>query len=251
MKSIRHLLVATFLVIALSGCLYSQENEDVIYQTSTINALLEGIYDGEITYKELKQHGDFGLGTFNGLDGEMIGLGGKFYQIKADGIAYPVDDLMKTPFAVVTFFEPDKSVLLDEAVDYDQLGQYLDNLLPTKNIFYAVKIEGAFKYIETRSVPKQDKPYPPLVEVTKNQLTFEFHDVEGTIVGFRCPEYVEGINVPGYHFHFITKDRKAGGHLLQCQMENVRIEIDYTSEFYMVLPESAEFYEGDLTEGKK
>jgi len=243
------LLVIVF-VIALSGYSHPQENEDVLFQTSTINALLEGVYDGEITYGELEQYGDFGIGTFNGLDGEMIGLEGTFYQIKADGIAYPVDASMRTPFAAVTFFEADKIVLSDRALDQKELEQYLDDLLPTKNIFYALKIEGVFKYIKARSVPRQNKPYPPLVEVVKNQSIFEFHNVEGTIVGFRCPIYAEGINVPGYHLHFITEDRKAGGHLLECQVQNIGIEIDYTSEFYMVLPENAEFYAVNLEEEK-
>ncbi len=251
MKTIYYLLIAIFLVLAISGCSHLQGNKDVLFQTSTINALLEGCYDGEITCEEFKRHGDFGIGTFNSLDGEMIGLEGKFYQIKADGIAYPVDDSMKSPFVVVTFFEPDKSVLLNKVVDYKQLEQYLDNLLPTKNIFYAIKIEGRFNYIRTRSVPKQNKPYPPLVEVVKDQPTFEFQGVKGTIVGFRCPNYVEGVNVPGYHLHFITEDRSAGGHLLECQMQNVRIEIDYTSAFYMALPESGDFYKLDLAKEKQ
>lgn len=251
MKIIRYLLVSIFLCIAIGGCINLKENKDILFQTSTINALLEGVYNGEITYKELKQYGDFGIGTFNDLDGEMIGLKGKFYQIKADGIAYSVDDSMKTPFAVMTFFEPDKSVLLDETMDYDQLKQYIDRLFLTKNIFYAIKIEGDFKYIKTRSVPRQNKPYPRLIEVVKNQPTFEFHNVKGTIVGFRIPDYMEGINVPGYHFHFITEDKKAGGHLLECRLQDVRIEIDYTSALYMVLPERGEFYKADLTKKRQ
>lgn len=250
MKPIKYLPLIMLLVIAISGYSYPQENEDVLFQASTINALLEGVYDGEITYGELAQYGDFGIGTFNSLDGEMIGLDGKFYQIKADGIAYPVDDSMRTPFAAVTFFEADKIVLSDEALDQRQLEQYLDGLLPTKNIFYALKIEGIFRYIKARSVPRQDKPYPPLIEAVKDQSIFEFHNVKGTIAGFRCPIYVEGINVPGYHLHFITEDRKAGGHLLECEVENIEIEIDYTSEFYMVLPKNAEFYAVNLEEKK-
>ena len=250
MKTIRCLWII-FWIIVISGCSHLQENNDILFQTSTINALLEGVYDGEITYEELRQHGDFGIGTFNSLDGEMIGLDGKFYQIKVDGVAYPVSSSLKAPFAAVTFFEPDKSVLLSQGLDYNQLTKYLDNLLPTKNIFYAVKIEGVFGYIKTRSVPKQNQPYPPLVEVVKNQPTFEFHDVEGIIVGFRCPVYVEGINVPGYHLHFITEDKKAGGHLLECQIKNARVEIDYTSEFYMALPESSEFYKVNLAKEKQ
>lgn len=251
MKVTKWLLLIMLLVIAISGYSYAQENEDVLFQVSTINALLQGVYDGEITYGELAQYGDFGIGTFNSLDGEMIGLEGRFYQIKTDGIAYPVDDSMRTPFAAVTFFEADKIVLSEEALDQTQLEQYLDGLLPTKNIFYALKIEGIFKYIKARSVPRQNKPYPPLVEAAKNQSIFQFHNVEGTIVGFRCPVYVQGINVPGYHLHFITEDRKAGGHLLECEVENIEIEIDYTSQFYMALPEDAEFYAVNLEEKKQ
>ncbi len=238
MKIIRYLLVVTSLVVAISGCSCLQENKDVLFQTSTMNAIFKGVYDGEITYKQLRQHGDFGIGTFNGLDGELFALEGKFYRIKADGIAYPVDDSMKTPFAVVTFFEPDKSVLLDETFDYKQLQQYLDNLLPTKDIFYAIKIEGTFKYIKARNIPRQNKPYPQFSEVVKSQLIFEFHNVEGTMVGFWCPAYLEEINVPGYHLHFITKDKKTGGHLLECQVQDVKIEIDYTPEFHVALSES-------------
>lgn len=241
MKTIKYLFLAVFLSTAISGCSYFPQSRDVLFQTSNMNAIFHGVYDGEMTYKELRRHGDFGIGTFNGLDGELFGLDGKFYQMKADGLSYPVDGSMKTPFAVVTFFEPDKSILLDKASDYNDLQQYLDNVLPTKDIFYAIKIEGPFRYIKARSIPKQNKPYLPFDEVVKNQLTFEFHDVGGTIVGFRCPAYMEGINYPGYHLHFITKDRKAGGHLLECQMENVKVEIDYSSEFHMALPVSRQF----------
>ena len=243
----KHILIAILLAIPICGCSYAQKNEEVLYQTSTINALLDEVYDGNVTFKELKKHGDLGLGTFNNLDGEMIGLDGVFYQIKADGIAYPVDDLMETPFAVVTFFEPDKTIVLKKSVNYKQLEQYLDNALPTKNIFYAFKIEGTFKYVKTRSVPGQNKPYQPLVEIVKDQPIFEFHEVKGILVGSRFPGYMKGINVPGYHFHFITKDKKAGGHLLECQTGNVEIGIDYTSNSYLSLPEDEGFYKAELS----
>jgi len=237
LKTIRNLLMVTSLLVVISGCSHFPEDKDVLFQVSTMNAIFRADYDGEITYGELKQHGDFGIGTFDALDGELFALEGKFYRIKADGKAYPVDDSMKTPFAVVTFFEPDKSVLLDKASDYKQLQQYLDNLLPAKDIFYAIKIEGTFGYIKARNIPGQSKPYPQFSEVVKNQLIFEFHNVQGTMVGFWCPAYLEEINVPGYHFHFITKDNKMGGHLLECQMQDVKIEIDYTPEFHMALSE--------------
>src|SRR4030042_1392065 len=185
----------------------------------------------------LKPYCDFGIGTLDALDGEMITLGGKFYQIKADRIAYHVPDSMTTPFAVITVFDNDKTVPVQTGMDYEGMQHYLDELILDKGIFYAVKIAGTFKYIKTRSVPRQKEPYPPLIEAVKGQTIFEFHDVKGTIVGFWCPASVKGVNVPGYHFHFITADRKAGGHLLACQLQDVTIAIDYTSEFYMVLPQ--------------
>ena len=224
-------------VFSWTGCSSSQGTDDTLFQISTINALLDGEYAGAMTFGELKKHGTFGLGTFDALDGEMIGLEGKFYQIKADGVAHPVSDSMTTPFAVVTVFEADQTLSSPDSMDYEELQCYLDEALPDTNIFYAIKIEGTFQYIKTRSVPRQEEPYPPLVEVVKEQTIFEFHNIEGTIVGFRCPDTVKGVNVPGYHLHFITSDRKAGGHLLACKLQNVTIGIDYTSEFYMVLPQ--------------
>lgn len=238
MKKVYLLALAILTItIFMPGCLSSTGDKDVLFQTSMYSVLSQGDYDGDLTYKELKQHGDFGIGTFDSLDGEMIALTGEFYQIKADGKAYPVEDSMETPFAILTFFEPDETVSSDKVSDYDQLKQYLDSILPARDIFYAVKVEGVFKYVKARSVPAQNKPYPPLDEALKGQTIFEFHDVPGTLVGFWCPSYMEGINVPGYHFHFITSDRKAGGHLLDCQAQSTQTEIDYTSGFYMVLPE--------------
>jgi len=235
MKRVCLLLAATLVSITIftSGCLSSPKDKDVLFQTSTISALSEGDFDGNSTYKDLRQHGDFGLGTFDDLDGEMIALADEFYQIKADGKAYPVEDSMETPFAVVTFFEPDKTASLDKALDYEQLKQYLDSMLPARDIFYAIEVKGAFKYIQARSVSAQNKPYPSLAEALEGQTIFEFHDVTGSLVGFWCPSYVEGINAPGYHFHFINSDRQNGGHLLDCETDSVKVEIDYTPELFM------------------
>lgn len=240
LKTMRNLLVVASLLMVISGCSRFSEDRDVLFQVSTMNAIFEGVYDGEMTYGELKRHGDFGIGTFDALDGELFALGGKFYRIKADGKAYPVEDSLKAPFAVLTYFDPDKTAWLDKTSDYKQLQEYMDNLLPAKDIFYAIKIEGTFKYIKARNIPGQNKPYPQFREVVKNQLIFEFNDVTGTMVGFWCPSYLEEINVPGYHFHFITEDKKMGGHLLDCQMQEAEIEIDYTPGFHMALSTSGQ-----------
>ncbi|MBE0651392.1 MAG: acetolactate decarboxylase [Bacteroidales bacterium] len=253
MKSVFSFRMTAILVLVLifSACSNDHKKQGTLFQTSTINALLQGDYDGTMTFGQLKKHGNFGLGTVNTLNGEMVGLDGKFYQVRTDGKAYLISDTMKTPFAEVTFFKPDTTVSLDDSIgSFEQLQSYLDKLLPTPNIFYAFRITGRFDDIETRSVPQQHKPYPPLTDVVKNQATFEFHNVEGTMVGFRCPDFVKGINVPGYHVHFITSDRKAGGHMLACKFHKANIEIEYLTRFKMDLPRTASFYNLDLNQEK-
>lgn len=248
MKEIKCILGGVlFLLILISCCLSqdtsgNQKNIDILYQYSTIEALLEGVNDGNMTFGELKKHGDYGLGTFNALDGEMIQVGGKFYQIKIDGVAYPVDDNERTPFAVVTFFDKDGSINISNASNFEELTKFIDANIPTKNIFYLIKIEGTFDYVKTRSVPRQEKPYPPLTKAVEKQKTFEFNNTKGTLIGFRFPDYVGNMNVPGYHFHFITEDRKAGGHVLELRLKNQEIQIDYTTELFMITPDNNDFY---------
>ena len=222
-----------------------------VFQSSTINALLEGIYEGEMSYGELREHGDFGLGTFNALDGEMIAFDGEFYQIKSDGVAYAVQDAQQTPFAVVQFFQPEAHQVLDREMDYEQLRHYLQQAIPTMNFFYAIRIDGFFKYMKTRSVPRQTKPYPPLVEVTKTQPVFEFFDVSGTLAGFRFPDYAQGVNMPGYHLHFLTEDRKAGGHVLDLLLHRGKLSIEHTSIFHMELPREGMFLNADLSKDQR
>jgi acetolactate decarboxylase len=234
-------------VLVVSGCAGWQQDNDVLYQVSSIGALSRGDFDGTVTFKALKEHGEFGIGTFDGLDGEMVALGGQFYQIKADGKVYPVADSQETPFSMVTRFEPDRVAQVDQPLNMGQFTQYLDSLLPSKNVFYAIKVEGTFKSIKTRSVAGQSEPYPTLAEALQSQVTFDFCDVAGTMVGIRCPDYIEGVNVPGYRFHFITDDRQAGGHVLECQLDKVKIEIDDTPDLYMDLPDTSSFYKLDLT----
>ena len=238
------------LALLLGGCQSSGEsggNKDILFQYSTLGSLMAGVYDGDITSGELKTHGDLGLGTFNALDGEMIEVDRQVYQIKSDGVAYSVDDKMKAPFAVVTYFEPDQTVQAVEPMSCGQLRDYLDTLLPTENIPYAIKITGTFGSVRTRSVPRQEKPYPRLLDVLATQPTFELQQVEGVMLGFRLPGYMDVANAPGYHFHFITADRHAGGHVLECQVQAVTAEIDHTGQWYTVLPADDAFYQVDIS----
>jgi len=237
-------------MILISTFSFAQDN-DAIYQVSTINALLGGVYAGSESFSDLKKHGDFGIGTFDELDGEMLAFDGEFYRVRSDGKPYKVNDDASTPFASVVFFQPDNSINIDKDINFEDLKITLDKSIPSENLFYAIKVTGNFKNVKTRSVPKQKKPYTDLVEVVKSQPTFEFENVKGTLVGFRCPPYSTGVNVPGYHFHFIDDEKTGGGHVLDLTLETGEIQIDFKNEFIMSLPNNSEFLEIDLNKNKE
>jgi acetolactate decarboxylase len=236
--------------MGVAGCSPEiRTDRDTLFQTSTISALMKGVYDGNMTVGQLRPYGDFGLGTFQALNGEMLELNGIFYRANLDGSITVVPDDTITPFAVVTFLDNDKVISVNQQMDLNQLQSYIDGELASQNIFYAVKIEGKFSYMKTRSVPEQTKPYPPLTEAIKNQHVTESHDIEGTVIAIRCPPYVDGVNVPGYHCHFIDKARKVGGHVLDLQTTDVTITIDDTANFVMELPGTQGFYNVNLGTG--
>ena len=227
------------------------EDKDVLFQVSTINALLAGQYDGVATIGELRRGGGFGLGTLHGLDGEMVVLDGVARQVRMDGSVHVVPDQETTPWAAVTTFEPDLFLKLNTVQDFKDLEKQLLAALPGKNMFYAIRIEGTFKHVKARSVPGQKKPYPPLAEVVKEQAVFDLRDRPGTLIGLYCPAMVKGLNVVGFHFHFLTKDAQAGGHVLDLTAENLTASIDVTPTLRMTLPEHGEFQKEDLTRDRE
>jgi acetolactate decarboxylase len=239
-------LVVPLLLGAMAfGCCFA--GQGTLTQVSTIDALMTGIYDGETTLAALREKGDFGLGTFNALNGEMILLDGKFYRIRETGRVETPAPAERTPFAAVTFFRSDKKLHLQTGLDLRQFAAVADSLLPTANIFYAIKITGLFQKVRTRSEPAQEKPYRPLEEVLKTQPTFNLESIRGTVVGFRCPPYVKGINVPGYHLHFVASDFGSGGHVLDFVIKDAVLDIAYVHQFSLILPPDRLFYDADLT----
>ena len=249
------ILICLLLAIPITGCAQKAEekdtraNQDSLYQVSIYGALEKGLYDGDTDFGTVKGHGDFGLGTFNGLDGEMVALDGEYYQVKTDGKTYPVSDSSLTPFADVTFFSADSQAYPPEGLDYSGLRSYLDGLLPSPNILYAIRVEGRFSYVKARSVPAQSKPYAALTDAIKNQTVFEYDDIEGTMVGFWCPSYTGNVCVPAYHLHFLTGDRQAGGHVLDLRLGAVTVSIDDMTDLQVQLPQDEAFYGADLQNG--
>lgn len=241
MRAFRYLLLALLLVGIAPGAQSGPGASDAIFQASTLGALSAGVLEGETTLRELEERGDLGLGTLNGLDGELVGTDRGFYRVDAEGKATPVADGDRTPFAVVKAFAPDRTVTVAQPVDYAGLQRFLDQALPTPNIPYALRIRGRFSAVLARSVPRQSRPYPTLARALEQQRTFQFRDVEGVMVGFRMPAYLDGVNAPGYHFHFLTADRRSGGHVLACDIQNVTVEVDEARDMEISLPNTPDF----------
>ena len=222
------------LVIALTGgCANCRKDKTILYQYSTMSAFISGVYSGDLTPQELKKHGNFGTGTFNGIDGELILLDGVIYQAKEDGRIIKVKKGVEIPFAAVNYFKPSINGSLEKPLSLKELTEYLDLLIPDKNSIFAIRVEGEFSSADTRSIEKQKEPYTPFEEVVKNQHVNKFNGIRGTLVGYYFPDFMKELDVAGYHFHFLSRDRKRGGHLLDCNITKGDIRIEKVDGVFM------------------
>src|SRR6201998_2659813 len=219
--------------------------QHTLYQVSTATALVEGIYQGAVQIAALREHGDLGLGTFGGLEGEMVVVDGHFYQVRSDGSVREVQGNVLSPFAAVTAFSPDQSITLENCPDLSYLTSQFDALRQSDNFFYALRVDGTFDYIHARAM-RRTKEGGPLVQAAAVTPEFEFKNILGTLVGFWTPEYAKALNVPGYHLHFISADRTRGGHLLQCRGKNLGLQIQSEGDYHVVLPQTNDFVKANL-----
>lgn len=216
-----------------------------LYLCAPVNALVEGIYKERIPLEKLKEHGDFGLGTFDSLDGEMVLLDGRAFQVAGSGRVHEVTEPAATPFACVTTWAPASHDDLTEELSYDDFLRWLTTLLPSPNLIYALRIDGVFAAVRVRSVPRQEN-YRPLVEVARDQPEFTFTDAHGTLAGFYTPAFLESLSVPGLHLHFLSTDRTQGGHLLECRPRHVRVEVQFITTLELGLPMSVDYLTWDF-----
>ena len=217
-----------------------------LFQVSTAGALVQGVYDGVVTIGALREHGDFGLGTFDGLDGEMLALDGRFYQVQSSGAVREAADEAMVPFAVVTRFQAEPDLPLGHVASIDDLAARLDAMRRTDNLFCAARIEGRFRRVLTRAACKA-RPGEPLVAATAHQAEFEFTNAIGIMAGFWSPLYARALNVPGWHLHFLTADRRGGGHVLACEATELHASIQELADLRIAIPETAAFLKADLT----
>ncbi|WP_067047182.1 acetolactate decarboxylase [Methanofollis ethanolicus] len=248
------LLIISTAFFAMTAVRWSGDRavaDDTLYQVSTIGALLDGVYDGAADIDSLLARGDTGIGTLEGLDGELIVIDGEAWQVKGDGTVVPVEGSARTPFAAVTAFEPDIVFEVEGPLDLRDLEASIETALPSENLPCAVLVQGTFTNVTARSVDRQERPYPPLAEATKAQHVFTFGREEGSLVGFWLPRYLAGVNVPGFHLHYLADDRIGGGHPLNVTVEHATVSLDITPEIRLSLPDEGGFTAANLSGGRE
>ena len=211
-----------------------------VYLSAPIAALVEGILREDTTIGTVRAHGDHGIGTFNDLDGEMVLIDNIVYRLRPEGGADVIGDEVQTPFACSTFFHGDTEERLADPIAGDDFEHHLASMLPSKNLVYAVRIDGHFDHVRARLVPKQAN-YRPLVEVAKIQTVFEFSDIAGSMVGFWTPSFLQSVHVPGFHLHFISADRTRGGHVLGIASRDVVVRLQHAPKVELGLPLTLDF----------
>ena len=220
-------------------------NHHSLFQVSTSQALVEGVFSGSIRVENLLHHGDFGLGTFDGLDGEMVILEGSCYQVTAGGTAHKVALDTMVPYATVTRFYADRSFQLSSVKNFSNLQQQLDQLRDSNNLFVAFRIDGIFSNLSLRAACRAE-PGEKLVQAIEHQSKFLLDQAEGTLVGFWSHNYSSSISVPGYHFHFLNSARTLGGHVFDLVANDLQVEIHQEMDIHLAIPETAEFLAANL-----
>jgi acetolactate decarboxylase len=217
-----------------------------LFQVSTSGALVAGGYSGAVSVESLLQHGDFGLGTFSDLDGEMVVLDRHVYQVQGTGRVSEAPPTASAPFAVVTRFSPETDLTIGSITNFTELQKRCDGLRTSGNIFYAFRLDGTFKRIRTRAVSPPEEG-ARLIDAAKAQSEFRFTDVSGTLVGLWSPGFSSAFSIAGYHFHFLSEDRQEGGHLLDLESGPLRLRMEALTDFHLALPETESFLKADLS----
>jgi acetolactate decarboxylase len=232
-------------VVTAALAQYLEKPIHTVFQVSTSGALVAGVYDREVSVQAILEHGNFGLGTFANLDGEMVVIDGHAYQVQGSGRVSEAAADAGAPFAVVTWFDPDTDVSIAPVSSFKDLEARCDEFRRSGNIFYALRLDGRFKRVRTRAV-NPPQPGTRLVEAANAQSVFTFGDIDGTLVGLWSPGFSSAFSVAGYHFHFLSADRQHGGHLLDVEADALRLKVETLTSFHLALPESEAFLKADL-----
>lgn len=216
-----------------------------IYQVSTLQALMLGYFRSVINVSELLKHGDIGLGTFTDVDGEMIVLDGSCYRATETGDVVPAEPDRGVPFSTVCTMDETTPMKFDSMNSVEDLKASLNNLIDSQfglNSMHMARIDGEFEVIDARSESGYESVHVDLKTVLgRTQKAFKFENIKGTLVCVYFPDYMDGINAPGWHLHFISEDRKHGGHLFELVMKSGKGQISKINSIELKLPDEPVF----------
>jgi len=227
-------VIAVGLLMIITSCVNEIDNSstspfsDNIYQYSTKKALISNDYIGELTVGEIKEKGNFGIGTFNMVDGEMVISDGSVYQVLPNGSVNNMPSDVKSPFVVTKYFEADTTFTIAN-ISLDSLKALLKPLVENMDYPFAIKIVGTFESLKSRSVDKVADESISLEQIVANQTVFDFTNVDGKVIGFWYPQYFGGVNFTEYHLHALLNNFEGGGHLLDCKFVGAVVEIDFAT----------------------
>ena len=151
-----------------------------MYQVSTLQALALGYSRKVISVGELLQEGETGV-----------------------------------PFAAVAKLYGEQQFPLKCMPDITSIRTELTRKIEERfglNSMHIVRIDGEFEKVDARSEAPYRSHHITLKEVLgQTQKAFLFENIRGSLVGVYFPDYMDGINMPGWHLHFLSEDRLKGG----------------------------------------
>lgn len=220
---------------------------NTLYEHGTLAMLMAKNLAGTITLGELLKHGSCGLGTFEGLDGEVMILDNEVYQAESSGKVHHITDMQTTlPFASVHFPQDQHKVSLQN-VNFDLLNKSFVHDHQLQNVFAALRLHGTLSDVLIRIAPKQERPYPSLLEVAKGQLTFPRKNITGTVFGYYAPAAFGSMTAAGWHLHFLSDDHQYEGHLLSFDSDEMTGDYEVFDQLDQHFPvNDKEFRESDV-----
>lgn len=216
-----------------------------MFQVSTLQALMLGYSRAVIPVSELLRHGNVGLGTFTDVDGEMIVLDGICYRAMENGDIAEAEPDRGVPFSAVCSMEDSTPMEFGSMDNIEELKRALNNIIDSHfglNSMHMARIDGEFKIVDARSESGYESMHVDLKTILgKTQKAFQFESIKGTLVCVYFPDYMDGINAAGWHLHFISEDRKHGGHVFDISMKSGRGQISKINSIEIKLPDEPVF----------
>lgn len=220
---------------------------NILYQYSLISGLIQGVCSDGVAANKILEKGTHGLGTVAELDGEIVVIDNQAYHFTATGNVRRLTKNDTIPFAMMTNFQP-STVRYLTYLSQKSLWEHLSPLVgPGKNYFLALQAEARFECLTIRIIPKRDSADETLSDLAKRQKIQTAEHSIGVLFGFWSPEYTTGFSVPGFHLHYLSEDRKIGGHVLDFKAQNAKVSAAVLKEYHLELPQTEEFRDAGVS----